>query len=647
MESYENLLRPIKLGNVSIRNRVVFQPHFTSLGVEEGLPTERHAYYYAERAAGGVGLIITEVQAVHKIGKMSPKYIEAYDRKVLDGYRLIADMVHEKGAKIFGQLSHGGETTLEKPPLLLWSASGISEPGCRYVPKVMDRDDIRVVRNSFVVSAKNQLEGGLDGVELKIAHDGILRSFVSPYFNRRNDEYGGSFENRLRLPLEVIEGIREKLGPEVPLGIRLCLDEFTAYGYSFDYGMKLAERLSETGMVTYINSDAGTFDSFEMQIPPMAVPISCFVYMSAELKQITDLPIIAFGRINDPVQAEQILADRQADMIGMARELICEPNFVRKLEEGDVEGIRHCVGCQDGCIYQVMQDKPIRCIQNPAAGREKEYGSATLKKSGRPKKVLVAGGGPAGLKAAEIAAQRGHHVTLFEKDAELGGQVKYIMKLPTREEIGDVTRHLAVRLQSFSVDVELKKEATERVIGALKPDAVIIATGSVARVPYALQGDTVVTVLDILKDEKPVGDRVLVVDHDHRWKGGGIADYLASLGKNVEIVSPMHCIAPDLEPSNNKLLYTRLMEEDVKMRTDHEVTAVDGKRVSIMNVYTREVTEIEGIDTVVFAGDNAPDDALFYKLKPMVKEIYLIGDAQAPRLIEQAIFEGHEIGRKI
>ena len=647
MESYENLLRPIKLGNVSIRNRVVFQPHFTSLGVEEGLPTERHAYYYAERAAGGVGLIITEVQAVHKIGKMSPKYIEAYDRKVLDGYRLISDMVHEKGAKIFGQLSHAGETTLEKPPLLLWSASGIPEPGCRYVPKVMDRDDIRVVRDSFVVSAKNQLEGGLDGVELKIAHDGILRSFVSPYFNRRDDEYGGSFENRMRLPLEVISGIREELGPEFPLGIRLCLDEFTGYGYSFDYGKELARRLSQTGMVTYINSDAGTFDSFEMQIPPMAVPISCFIYMAAELKQITDLPIIAFGRINDPVQAEQILADRQADMIGMARELICDSHFVKKIEEGDVEGIRHCVGCQDGCVYQVMQDKPIRCIQNPAAGREKKYGSATLIAADRPKKVVVAGGGPAGLKAAEVAAQRGHHVILFEKDADLGGQVKYIMQLPTREEIGDITRHLFVRLQKYSVDIETNTTVTERIIDAIKPDAVIIATGSVAHVPDNFQADNVVTVLDVLKGEKPVGDHVLVIDHDHRWKGGGVADYLANRGKTVEIVSPMHFIASDLEPSNNKLLYMRLMEQAVKLRTDHEVVAIDRHKVSIMNVYTRTLSSIDEIDTVVFAGDNKPLDTLFYLIKPKVKEIYLIGDAQAPRLIEQAIFEGHETGRNI
>lgn len=647
MGDYQNLLRPIKLGNVLVRNRVVFQPHFTSFGVEEGLPTERHAYYYSERAAGGVGLIITEVQAVHKIGKMSPKYIEAYDRKVLDGYKIIADMVHENGGKIFGQLSHAGETTLEKPPLLLWGPSGIPEPGCRFVPKVMDKDDIRVVRDSFIVSAKNQLDGSFDGVELKIAHDGILRSFVSPYFNRRDDEYGGSIEKRMRLPLEIISGIREDLGSEFPLGIRLCLDEFTEYGYSFDYGKELARILSQTGMVTYINSDAGTFDSFEMQIPPMAMPISCFIYMAAELKEITDLPIIAFGRINDPVQAEQILADKQADMIGMARELICEPFFVRKTEEGDVEGIRHCVGCQDGCIYQVMQDKPIRCIQNPAAGREKRYGCATLVTADRPKKVVVVGGGPAGLKSAEVAAERRHKVILIEKDDDLGGQVKYIMKLPTREEIGDITRHLVVKLHEYSVDIEINTLATESTIESINPDTVIIATGSVPYVPAKLQADNVLTVLDVLIEQKPVGNHVLVIDRDHRWKGGGIADYLANHGKIVEIVSTMQYIAPDLEPGNNKLLYTRLMEQGVKLHTNHEVVSIDGHKVSIMNVYTRKLSSIDGIDTVVFAGDNKPLDELYYMIKPKVKEIYLIGDAQAPRLIEQAIFEGHEIGRNI
>ncbi len=649
-EQFRLLFSPYQIQGIELKNRIVFLPHFTGLATNDGVPTDSHVHYFAERAKGGVGLIIMEGQAAHPTGKMSPRFIEAYDKKVVPGYRKVTEKVHRYGAKIFAQVNHGGHTTLTHPPQLLWAPSQMPEPSCSYNTKEMDLEDIAAVIEGFALAAKHIKAGGFDGIEIKAAaHDGLLRSFISPYLNRRTDQYGGSFENRMRLPLEVIDAARQTVGPDFPFGVRVCLDEFTPWGYSLDYGKKIVERFIATDNIDYISSDAGTFSSFFMEIPPMAVPLGFAVYLSAAVKEITNLPVIAFGRINDPVQAEQILSEGHADLVGMARQLICDPEFPQKAYEGRADDIRHCIACQDGCVYQVMQDKPLHCIQNPAAGREKIYGMGKIKPASTKKKVMIIGGGPAGLKVAEIAALRGHNVTLLEKDTRLGGQVLIATKIPHREEIEEVIRHLIIQIKNLAVKIHLGEEVNPESIKRMHPDVVVIATGSypfIPSIPGIKEGNGV-TVWDVILERKKVGQKVVVLDKDRHWQGLGTAEFLADRGKQVEIITPAFFVGDNLEPSNVVTAYQRLFENGVTLTPHTDIKEIVDHSVVTFNVYSRKEKKIEGVDTVVFACGNRSNDKLHLVLRDKVKELYVVGDCVAPRRIEQVIYEANHIGRVI
>ena len=647
-QKFSHLVSLVKIGSVKMLNRIVFLPHYTSLETDDGTIKEVHIRYFAERAKGGTGLLIMDSQAIHRLGKESIKTIEAYDKKVIPGYRRLSEEVHKYGSKIFVQLSHAGNTTLTHPPHLLLAPTQMSEPCYHYNTKEMEIEDIKAVIRGFAISAKHVKEGGIDGVEIKGAsHDGLLRSFISPFFNRRKDEYGGSFENRMRLPLEVVHATREAVGPDFPFGVRVCMDEFTPWGYGLEEGKRIVKAFVDTGEIDYISCDAGCFSAFYIEIPPMCVPLGFAEYLSAEIKKVTDLPVIAFGRINDPVQAERILADGNADLIGMARELICDPEFANKAKEGRDDDIRHCIACQDGCLYQVMQDKPIRCIQNPAAGREALYGIGTIKPAKKAKKVVVVGGGPAGLKIAEIAAKRGHKVSLYEKDEELGGQVNISAKIPHREEIKDVVRYLVIQIEKLGVDVNLNREITAETIQELDKDVLVVATGSSPALSdiSGAEQDNVVVVWDVLLERIPIGDHVVLFDITRRWGGLGAAEFLVNLGKKVKIITPYFYVGQDLEPSNTALAYQRILDKEVTLIPNAEVKKIQGRTVTTANVYTQKTQEIKDVDTVVMSVGNRSNTELYHAVKGKVKELYCIGDCVAPRLIQQAILDAEQLGR--
>jgi 2,4-dienoyl-CoA reductase-like NADH-dependent reductase (Old Yellow Enzyme family) len=304
----------------------------------------------------------------------------------------------------------------------MWAPTQMPEPSSHFSTKAMDEDDIRAVISGFAASARNAVEAGFDGIEIKVAHDGLLRSFASPFFNRRSDRYGGSFENRMRLSVEVLVAIKEQAGDTFPVGVRICLSEFTAFGYDLDYGLRVAKTLETSGLVDYFNADAGSFSSYWIEIPPAAVAPAEFRKLNAELKRATQLPVIAFGRITPPQLGEDMLRDGEADLIGMARQLIADPETPNKLKAGRVSLVRLCVACNDACIFQVGQEKAVRCIHNPSAGREREMNERLVTQAEVARRVVVVGGGPAGLKVAEIASKRGHKVMLLERENALGGK---------------------------------------------------------------------------------------------------------------------------------------------------------------------------------------------------------------------------------
>jgi 2,4-dienoyl-CoA reductase-like NADH-dependent reductase (Old Yellow Enzyme family)/NADPH-dependent 2,4-dienoyl-CoA reductase/sulfur reductase-like enzyme len=680
---FSHLLSPFAIGPVRLRNRIVFQPHFTALGHADGMPSDDHVAYHEERARGGVGLIIFESQAVHPTGKMSRRFVNAWDPAIVPHMARVAEAVHRNGAKLFGQLTHGGHTSLEHPPPIMWAPTQMSEPSSYHSTKAMDEDDIKAVIAGFAASARNLVDAGLDGVEIKIAHDGLLRSFASPFFNRRTDRYGGSFENRMRLSLEVVDAIKKATGPEVPLGVRMCVNEFTIFGYDEEYGLKMAATLEATGQVDYFNSDAGSFSSFWMEIPPAAVAANDFRKINASLKKASKIPVIAFGR-QAPTTAEALLAAGEADLIGMARPLIADPEIPNKLIAGRGDLIRVCVACNDACVYQANQDKGLRCIHNPGAGRERTMSERLIVVSPEKKHVVVAGGGPAGLKVAEIAARRGHRVTLLERSGRLGGQVLLAAVQPEHDTIGEVTSYLEAAAVDLGVTIRTGTEATAESIHALSPDIVVLATGSEPNLPGLITAESeysqslglqvlpeiegldranVVSCDDVLSGRKKLSGGVLVVDQNGHWEAAGTAEFLADAGCQVTVIASHSMIGENLEDGGRTLFFRRAAIKGIRLRPETSLVAVEDGRVRLSAVFSSadaigwgkyllmpgDDEVLEGIDFVVPVIGRRSREALYLELKasPAFSGIRVerVGDCVAPRLVQMAIAEAFELAR--
>ena len=664
------LWTPFSLRGIELRNRFVLLAHWNGLDAPDGTPTEDLAAYYAARASGGAGLIVTGSHAMHPSGQMSPNYGRAWDRAAIPAYRRIVDAVHPHGARVFAQLNHGGHTSLEHPPQELWAPTQMPEPYGRYNTVEMGPAEIEAVVEGFAASAANMREAGFDGVEIKVGHDGLLRSFVSPFFNRREDAYGGSFEKRMRLPLEVLAAMREAVGPDWPVSVRLCLHEYTPFGYGLDYGLEVARALAASGHVDLFDCDAGSFSSFWMEIPPSAVPQLAFNELNAALKRATPLPVIAFGRIKNPLDAERILREGDADLIGMARQLIADPELPNKVREGRLGEVRPCIACNDACILQVMQQKPIRCVSNPAAGRERELGAPVP--AAVPRRVAVAGAGPAGLSAAVTLARRGHRVTLFERESEPGGLIRLAARQPLHAEIGESVRHLASEAERLGVDMRLGAEATPDTIAALGPDAAVVATGSRPYLPgrdapdgpsppLATEGlrasmgglvpgladdPRVVSVDDVLTGRVEAGRRVVLLDRNAHWEACGTAEFLLEAGREVRFVTPLATVGADLESSNAALFHRRVRPRGLRIAANADIRAIGPEGVVLVDVYTDEEQVLGDVDTIVLAIGRRSNDALYRALRERMPT-FRIGDCRAPRLLQHAIHDGDAIGRAL
>ena len=681
---YPHLLSSFALRSVALRNRLVFQPHFTALGHIDGMPSDDLRAYHEERARGGVGLIILESLAVHPTGKMSRRFINAWDPAVIPGLAKVADAVHRHGAKIFGQLTHGGHTSLEHPPHIMWAPTQMPEPSSHHSTKAMDDDDIRAVIEGFARSARNLIDAGIDGIEIKIAHDGLLRSFASPFFNRRTDAYGGSFENRMRLSCEVLSAIRDAIG-NAPLGIRLCVNEFTPFGYDTEYGLEMAAALEATGAVDYFNTDAGSFSSYWMEIPPAAVAPGDFRKINAALKAATKLPVVAFGRIS-PQAGEALVRDGEADLVGMARQLIADPETANKLKAGRGDLVRMCISCNDACIYQVGQEKGVRCVHNPGAGREATHSERLVSLAPKRLRVVVAGGGPAGLKTAELAARRGHGVILFERAKRLGGLVNLAAAQPEHAEIGEVTSYLEASVREHAVTVRLGEAATLDNIKACNPDVVVVATGSDPNLPdkadtdsvlsrqlgrqilpeiAGLDGGNVVSSDKVLSGEARLSGHVVVIDNNGHWEAAGTAEFLADNGCKVTIIAGHTLVGEDIESGNRTLFYRRAAIKGISMRTATHVTAIESGKVRVSAVFSAadaigwakyilmpgDEETIDGVDWVVPVIGRRSREDLYLKLKASPDFVGIrverVGDCVVPRLIQSTIMEAFELGREL
>ena len=649
------LFSPLKLGTVEVKNRISFQPHLTNLAVNN-LPSERQMYYWGERAKGGAGLIITEELTVHPTDMSYEKLIDVYHKEVIPGFKKITDYVHQFDTKIFAQLNHNGQQgdgTNSRLPV--WAPSPIPDVLFRETPKEMEPEDIEEVARYFAKSAIHVRESGFDGIELQFGHSSLARQFLSPLTNFRSDEFGGSLENRMRAPLKFIAAVRKAAGNDFTLGIRMCADEMIPGGLDLGQVQEICARFEASGLIDFMDLSIATFYNLYLVEGSMHTPLGYTIPLAAGIRERLKIPVFCTGRINDPDMAEKVLANGQADMFGMCRGLICDPFMPKKAFEGRLDDIRYCVADNQGCIGRIGLNKSIGCIQNPAVGREKEWGEGTLEKAKVRKKVTIVGGGPGGMWAAKMAGRRGHKVTLYDRNEALGGQVLTAMKGAGRDEFGVIARNEKAQVDKAGVTVRLGLEATPEQVLSEKPDVVIVATGSRPKEQPVggADGPAIYNVWQVLNGEaEQLGQNVCLIDYDGHHRASATAEFLANQGKTVHIITSSLFIGAELGPTQDLYLTRqRLLQKGVTFTPDIAVIEVGGdagaKTVKGFNVYSNIWDEWGPFDALVLAMGQRVDDALYMSLKGKVDELYRIGDSVAPRKVDMAIWEGHRIGREI
>jgi N,N-dimethylglycine/sarcosine dehydrogenase len=648
------LFSPIQVGRLTLKNRIYSSGHAEAMA-ESGRPGDRLRRYHEAKARGGCALtIFGGSSSVHPSSPAAAwKQIANHDDSIIPAYRALADAVHAHGCLVFTQLTHMGRRAQadgEEANVLL-APSQIPERVHRDVPHELEAEQIPELVRAFGEAARRCRESGLDGIELSMAHNHLIDQFWSPLFNQRLDDYGGSLENRMRFGMEVLQETRRRVGRDFVVGARISGDEFTRGGLTAADMAEIARRLAASGMVDFLSIIGGGAHTYELQaaaVPNMSYSTGVFVPLAAAIKHAAPgMPIFHASRIVDPVHADSTVASGQIDVVGMTRALIADPDLPRKAREGRLDDIRTCVGANEGCIDRIYQGRPVTCVQNPATGREAEL--AEIQKATTPKKVVVVGGGVAGLEAARMAAIRGHRVTLFEKTAALGGQVLLAARAPARAEYAGIVRFLVAQVRKLAVDVRLGMEATPSAVLAERPEAVIVATGSHPFVPPVpgSDGKHVVTDRDVLSGEAKVGANVVVVDDVHTQQALSTAELLLQQGKRVEVISPLFYVGQDIGVTSIAPLYKRLFTEGVVLTPGTELRAVEGSAVIVANVYSGVERRIEGVDTVVLSAGSRSTDSLYRGLKGQVAELYAVGDCVAPRGVHQAILDATRVARTL
>jgi 2,4-dienoyl-CoA reductase-like NADH-dependent reductase (Old Yellow Enzyme family)/thioredoxin reductase len=635
-----NLFSPFSIRTLKAKNRIVMPPMATHYASPEGFVTDRQIAYYAERARGGVGYITVEHTGILQQGKASPKMLLISSDEHASKIENLIEAVHEAGGKIVVQINHAGRqtsSTVTGSPIV--GPSPISCPTRNEIPRELSVGEIEEITEAFSMAAQRVKNAGADGIELHMAHGYLICSFLSPFSNRRSDQYGGDIDGRTRFARDVLNAVRNQVGPDFPIICRLSGDEYVDGGLKIEETKQIAQILEKEGADALHISACNVVSGYLNQ-PPYYVEEGVFVHLAEAIKSVVNIPVITVGRIRNPVMADQIVRDGKADFVSMGRALIADPHLPKKAEEGRFEEIIPCISC-NRCI-QTQRKEAIQCAVNPETGNEDRF---KFSKSDRSKKVWVIGGGPAGLKAAEVAALRGHKVTVFERGNQLGGRMRLAAIPPKKAVLNDFLDYLERRVRGLGVTLELGREFTVEVVGTGKPDAVIVASGARPLVPdwKGINESNALSVDAVLTGEGNVGNRVLVVG------GGGIgaetADYLSEMGKGVTLIEMLEEIASDLVTHLKYYLSQRLSEKGVTILLSTKVKEI-GKDYALVEDASG-TRKIEGFDAIVLAVGSKSDDCIAKELADKVPVLYVIGDAFKPREALEAVHEGEEIALKI
>ncbi len=624
-----------------MKNRMVMSAMATML-TEEGLISEALINHYERRARGGVGLIIVEATAIDPKGISSPRQMMIYDDRFLEGLSRLSQAIKLGGAVPIIQLVHAGRQTSSKiTGHELVSASPIPCPTIDEIPKELSPKEIADIVDKFARAAERAKRAGFEGVDIHGAHGYLVSQFLSPYSNKRKDEYGQGVEGRTKFASEIVQEIKRRNGKNFPVFFRMSAEEFVPDGLKLSESIETIKLLIASG-IDAIHVSAGCDIALEWICQPMRLPRGCLVPLAEKVKREVTIPVMVAGRINDPYMAESILEEGKVDLVSIGRALLADPDFPRKSFEKRYEEIRRCVGC-NVCIHSIFRPGRIRCLVNPAVGQEKEM---EIRKAERLKKILVIGGGPAGMEAARVAKACGHEVVLIEKGEKLGGKLNIASVPPFKEELLNIIHYEEKQLEKLGVVCILGKKVTLEVVEEIVPDVVILASGSVSLIPQipGIDHPHIFTCEELLTGRIKVGKRPIIIG------GGGIgcetAEFLSRKGKKVTILELKKGLALDLELRTRKLLLESLNSLGVKSHTSISIRRIEeGKRV-LCRDGNGEDRVIEG-DNVILALGFKPQSELLEGLREKCSEVYAIGDCFEPRGIKEAIYEGRMVGRNI
>ncbi len=636
----DSLFSPFSIGTLEIPNRIVMPPMATNYATLEGYATDRQAAYYTERIKGGVGYITVEHTGILLQGKAHSNMLLISSDEHAARIGKMIEAVHGAGGKIFIQINHAGRQTssaVTGSPIV--GPSPIACPTRNEIPRELSTDEIQEITEAFSKAAQRVKNAGADGVEVHMAHGYLICSFLSPFSNQRRDHYGGDLQGRSRLAKEVLRSVRERLGPDFPISCRLSGDEYVDGGLKIEETQEIAQMLEREG-ANVLHVSACNAASGYLNHPPYYVEEGVFVHLAQAVKSVVNIPVITVGRIRNPVMADEIVHDGKADFVSMGRALIADPHMPRKAKEGRFEEINFCMSC-NRCI-QTLRKEAVRCAVNPEAGNEYRF---IISRSDRPKKVWIVGGGPGGLKAAEIAARKGHKVTVFEKDTRLGGRMRLAALPPKKSVWNDFLDYLERKVKGLGVTLKMGNEFTPDMVATGKPDAVIVASGAVPLFPdwKGLEESGALSVDDVISRGGDVGKRVLVVGAG--GIGAELADYLSEMKKEVTLVEMLEEIASDLVIHLKHYLSQRLAEKGVIILTSTKVKGL-GKGYALVEDASG-TRKIDGFDAIVLAVGSKSDDRIVKGLEGKVPELYVIGDAAEPREALDAVYEGEDVAVRI
>jgi 2-enoate reductase len=658
---FARLLEPVKIGGIEIKNRIAMAPMgIVGLLNPDGSPGPRALDYYLERARGGVGLIITGVFRVENEVENFPGLSARVTPPALGAFVELAETVHALGTKIFVQLTAGFGRVAS--PLRLQGKQPVSASVVPYywdprqTCRELTTEEVKKVVKAFGHAARVLAAAGFDGIELH-GHEGYLfDQFMTPFWNKRTDQYGGSLDGRLRLSVEVLQEIKKKAGPDFLVQYRFGLkhyikglnsgalpgEKFIEAGRDIEEGLQIARRLEAAGFDS-LHVDAGCYDSWYWTHPPVYQKTGFMADMAAAVKKVVKIPVIAVGKLSAPEFAESIITEGKADIVALGKGLLSDPFWVKKIEGGQPQRIRPCIGCHDGCMGRVTKGKPLSCAVNPATGRERLY---RLERVERPKKVSVVGGGPAGMEAARVAALRGHRVTLWEKGKSLGGHLLEASVPGFKKDLAQLLDWFERELNTLDLEIRTGVDINADILRKENPEVTIIATGSqpiIPDVPGPLAGK-IATAIDLLLGRVAVGEKVVVL-------GGGLigcetALWLAQQGKKVtvvEILDDLLNAGIPVQHMNRLMLLDLLKFHEVKVITNTTILKVleDG------TLYFNNQRRFPSPDKIITAVGLKPERELYQSLQGKISNLYLIGDSRNPQNVMTAVWDAYEVGRMI